>query len=262
VIFSLANGATSSKANSPSRAMATLDGGLRLRSGRSYLASNYCCFNGLTVQDEGVMLPGQCATPPGAGAERVRRDSSDQITELLVRWRDGDQVALDALVPLVYDELRLIAHHYLQRERSDHTLQSTALVHEAYVRLIGHSTPRWQDRAHFFGVAARVMRQILVEYARNRQAAKRGGGACKITLEEGLEIPSSPDVDVVLLDDALKDLAALDPQQSHIVELRFFGGLSIADTSEVMGISPATVSREWTSARAWLHREIARRADT
>jgi len=206
------------------------------------------------------MLPDQRATPPGAGADLVRRDSSDEITELLVRWRSGDQMALDALVPLVYDELRLIAHHYLQRERSDHTLQSTALVHEAYVRLVGPNTPQWQDRAHFFGVAARVMRQVLVEYARNRQAAKRGGGACKITLKEGLEMPSAPDLDVVLLDDALKDLAHLDPQQSQIVELRFFGGLSIADTSEVMGISPATVSREWTSARAWLHRELAKRA--
>lgn len=206
------------------------------------------------------MLPDLRATPPGAGADLVRRDSSDEITELLVRWRSGDQMALDALVPLVYDELRLIAHHYLQRERSDHTLQSTALVHEAYVRLVGPKTPQWQDRAHFFGVAARVMRQVLVEYARNRQAAKRGGGACKITLEEGLEMPSQSDLDVVLLDDALKDLAHLDSQQSQIVELRFFGGLSIADTSEVMGISPATVSREWTSARAWLHRELARRA--
>lgn len=185
-------------------------------------------------------------------------DPSEQITELLVRWRGGDQVAFDALLPLVYSELRQIAQHYLQRERSDHTLQSTALVHEAYVRLVGNKVPQWQDRAHFFGVAARVMRQILVEYARSHQAAKRGGGAYKITLEEGLQAPQPVDVDVIMLDDALKQLASLDPQQSHIVELRFFAGLSIEDTSEVLGISPSTVSREWTSARAWLHREISR----
>jgi len=189
----------------------------------------------------------------------VRRDSSNnQITELLVRWRGGDQQALDSLFPLVYSELRQIAHHYLQRERSDHTLQSTALVHEAYVRLVGHNVPQWQDRAHFFGVAARVMRQVLVEYARNHQAAKRGGGASKVTLEEGLQAPQPMNLDVIMLDDALKNLANLDPQQSRIVELRFFAGLSIEDTSEVLGISPATVSREWTTARAWLHREISR----
>lgn len=204
------------------------------------------------------MLPTQRATPRALGAEPVARDSSEPITELLERWRGGDRVALDALVPLVYSELRQIAHHYLQRERSDHTLQSTALVHEAYVRLVGHNIPAWQDRAHFFGVAARVMRQILVEYARSHRAAKRGGDVCKVTLEEGLQAPQPMNLDVIMLDDALKNLADLDPQQSLIVELRFFGGLSIEDTSEVLGVSPATVSREWTSARAWLHREISR----
>jgi RNA polymerase sigma factor (TIGR02999 family) len=204
------------------------------------------------------MLPNQRATPRALGAEPVARASSEPITELLERWRGGDQVALDALVPLVYSELRQIAHHYLQRERSDHTLQSTALVHEAYVRLVGHNIPAWQDRAHFFGVAARVMRQILVEYARSHGAAKRGGDVRKVTLEEGLQAPQPMNLDVIMLDDALKNLADLDPQQSLIVELRFFGGLSIEDTSEVLGVSPATVSREWTSARAWLHREISR----
>lgn len=190
----------------------------------------------------------------------VRRDpSNQQITELLVRWRGGDQQALDDLVPLVYTELRQIARHYLQRERPDHTLQSTALVHEAYVRLVGHNIPQWQDRAHFFGVAARVMRQILVEHARSHQAEKRGGGACKVTIDEGIEAAPKPvDLDIIMLDDALKGLAALDEQQSRIVELRFFAGLSIEDTSQVLGISPATVSREWTSARAWLHREVTR----
>jgi len=166
---------------------------------------------------------------------------------------------MESLMPLVYDELRRLANHYLQRERSDHTLQSTALVHEAYLRLAGQNTPQWQNRAHFFGIAARVMRQILVEYARAHSAAKRGGvGACKITLDESLELAQKTDIDVVALDGALERLSELDPQQSRIVELRFFTGLTIEDTAEVMALSPATVKRDWTSARAWLHREIAR----
>jgi len=163
-------------------------------------------------------------------------------------------------MPIVYSELRRMAHNFLQRERSDHTLQSTALVHEAYVRLVGQKLPEWQNRAHFFGVAARLMRQILVEYARSHRADKRGGSACKVTLEESTLAPQPTDLDVIMLDDALQDLAKLDPQQSRIVELRFFAGLSIDDTSEVLGISPATVAREWTTARVWLHREISRRA--
>ena len=198
--------------------------------------------------------------PHGARGVAVHQNSPEQVTQLLVRWRDGDRQALDALMPIVYTELRGMAHRYLQRERSDHTLQSTALVHEAYVRLIGQKLPEWQNRAHFFGVAARLMRQILVEYARGHQAAKRGGSACKVTLEEGSLLPQQADLDVVVLDDALQHLAKLDEQQSRIVELRFFAGLSIDDTSEVLGISPATVSREWMTARIWLHREISRRA--
>jgi RNA polymerase sigma factor (TIGR02999 family) len=164
-------------------------------------------------------------------------------------------------MPLVYVELRRLAHHYLQRERSDHTLQSTALVHEAFLRLAGQNQPQWQNRAHFFGIAAHVMRQILVEYARAHSAVKRGGvHSCKVTLEEALDLPQRIDVDVIALDGALNRLSELDPQQSRIVELRFFAGLTIEDTSEVMGISPATVKRDWTCARAWLHREIARSA--
>jgi RNA polymerase sigma factor (TIGR02999 family) len=190
----------------------------------------------------------------------VQPTSSEQLTQLLARWRGGDREALDALMPIVYNELRRMAHFYLQRERCDHTLQSTALVHEAYVRLLGQKLPDWQGRAHFFGVAARLMRQILVEYARGHQAAKRGGNVCRVTLDEGALSAQKADLDVVLLDDALQDLAKLDEQQSRIVELRFFGGLSIDDTSEVLGISPATVTREWTTARVWLHREISRRA--
>lgn len=200
-----------------------------------------------------------CYMGTTCGGHQVSRESSSPVTELLVRWRGGDREALESLMPLVYDELRRLAHHYLQRERSDHTLQSTALVHEAYLRLAGQNAPQWQNRAHFFGIAARVMRQILVEYARAHGAAKRGGaGACKITLDETLELAQQTDIDVVALDGALDRLSELDPQQSRIVELRFFTGLTIEDTSEVMGLSPSTVKRDWTSARAWLHREIAR----
>jgi len=162
-------------------------------------------------------------------------------------------------MPFVYDELRRLARHYLQQERGDHTLQSTALVHEAYIRLAGESAPHWQNRAHFFGIAARVMRQILVEHARAHNAAKRGGaGVCKLTLDAALDVEQRPDIDLIALDGALTRLSELDPQQSRIVELRFFTGLTIEDTSEVMGISPATVKRDWTSARAWLYREIDR----
>jgi RNA polymerase sigma factor (TIGR02999 family) len=177
---------------------------------------------------------------------------------LLVRWRGGDREALEALMPLVYDELRRLADHYLRRERSDHTLQSTALVHEAYLRLAGQHPPEWQNRAHFFGIAAHVMRQILVEYARGRSAEKRGGNAITLTLDEAVALPRQmqTDIDVVALDRALNELSALDAQQGKIVELRFFAGLTIEDTSEVMGISPATVKRDWVTARAWLFRAM------
>ena len=165
-------------------------------------------------------------------------------------------------MPLVYKELRLIAHHYLQGERPGHTLQSTALVHEAYVRMIEQNLPQWQNRAHFFAVAAQLMRQILVDYARGRRAAKRGGGACNLALEEAPENPLPVDVDVLALDDALKVLADMDPQQCRVVEMKFFGGLSFEDMAEVLGISTSTVKRNWTTARAWLYRELDRSAAT
>ena len=159
-------------------------------------------------------------------------------------------------MPLVYDELRRLAHHYLRQERSDHTLQSTALVHEAYLRLAGQNPPQWQNRAHFFGIAAHIMRQILVEYARARGTAKRGGNTCRVTLDESIALPQQMNVDVVELDRALTGLTELDEQQGRIVELRFFAGLTIEDTSEVLGISPATVKRDWVTARAWLFRAM------
>jgi len=190
----------------------------------------------------------------------VQANRSSQVTELLGRWRNGDREALDALMPLVYSELRRIAHHYLQNERPSHTLQSTALVHEAYVRLTDQDFPQWENRAHFFAVAAQLMRQILVDFARRHGASKRGGSVCRLTLDEAEETPQRADVDVVALDEALKTLAVMDPQQSRVVELKFFGGLSIEDTSEVLGISSSTVKRYWITARAWLYRELDRRA--
>ena len=177
-------------------------------------------------------------------------------------WRGGDRNDLEALLPLVYDELRRLAHHHLRNERPDHTLQSTALVHEAYFRLVGQDLPEWESRAHFFAIAAQLMRQILVDYARHRRASKRGGGVCRLTLDDAVALPARKDVDVVALDDALNALAEVDPRQSRVVELRFFAGLSLEETSEVMGIATATVQRDWTAARAWLHREISRRPRT
>jgi RNA polymerase sigma factor (TIGR02999 family) len=191
-------------------------------------------------------------------ASRSVRQSSSDVTELLVRWSNGETAARDALVPIVYDELRHLARHHLANQRPDHTLQSTALVHEAYIRLTGHRWARWQHRHHFFGVAAQLMRQILVDHARKRHAAKRGGDGITLTLDEAVAVPLEREVDLIALDDALNSLAALDPRQSQIVELRFFGGLSIEDTSHTLGISPATVKREWAIARTWLHAELYR----
>jgi RNA polymerase sigma factor (TIGR02999 family) len=189
-----------------------------------------------------------------------RSSSSHEVSELLVRWQGGDPGALESLIPLVYTELRKLARSYLRRERPNHTLQSAALVHEAYVRLAGNTAPDWKNRTQFFGVAAWLMREILVEHARSRAAAKRGGGISPISLNEILNIPQERSVDFILLDDALRRLSELDERQCRIVELRFFAGLSIEDTSEALGISAATVSREWTTARLWLRHELARTA--
>lgn len=187
---------------------------------------------------------------------------SSPITCLLLRWREGDSAALEELMPLVYDELRRLARSYLRKERNSHTLQSTALVHEAYLRLKGENLPEWQNRAHFFGIAARIMREILVQHARGRNAAKRGGGDCRLSLDGAVAFSHQSDVDLLELDRALSELAKFDEQQSRIVELRFFSGLSIEDTSEVLGISPATVKRDWVTARAWLYRAMMGKAPT
>jgi RNA polymerase sigma-70 factor, ECF subfamily len=181
------------------------------------------------------------------------------VTVLLSKWRAGDQEALETLMRVAYPELRRIAHHYFRRERENHTLQTTALVHEAYLRLLSSESPNWKDRVHFFGVLARLMRQILVDYARGHGASKRGDGAKRVALEDVSSLPKKSEVDVLRLDDALNDLAVLDQRQCQIVELRFFAGLSIDETAEILGVSTATVEREWASARAWLFHEIGSR---
>jgi RNA polymerase sigma factor (TIGR02999 family) len=190
--------------------------------------------------------------------DTVSVDSSQPVSELLVRWKHGEQEALKALVPLVYDELRRLAHHHLQAERPGHSLQSTALVHEAYLRLVGRKPLQLENRAHFFAVASQIMRQILVDYARKHHAVKRRANGLTLTLDEAIALPKQRKLPLVALDDALNGLATLDARQSHIVELRFFGGLSIDEASQVLGVSPATIKREWSTARAWLYREMAR----
>jgi RNA polymerase sigma factor (TIGR02999 family) len=179
------------------------------------------------------------------------------ITQLLIEWGKGDRAALDQLMPLVYGELRKLARRYLRRERPDHTLQATDLVHEAYLRLIKQDVVTWQNRAHFFGLASQMMRRILVNHALARRAAKRGGFVQRLSLDEGVRFGDQRDVDLVALDEALKDLEKMDPRQSRIVELRFFGGLSIEETAEVLKISPATVRREWSTAKLWLRRQMS-----
>lgn len=188
--------------------------------------------------------------------------TSSTITQLLIDWSNGNQAALDQLMPLVYDELRQLARTHLRRERPDHTLQATALVHEAYLRLIDQNAVTWRNRAHFFGIASQMMRRVLVNHALARRAAKRGGFVQRLSLDEAVSFGDQPDVDLVALDEALTDLEKMGPRQSRIVELRFFGGLSIDETAEVLNISPATVKREWTTAKLWLRRQMAKSSPT
>jgi RNA polymerase sigma factor (TIGR02999 family) len=178
------------------------------------------------------------------------------ITQLLVEWGKGDQAALDRLAPLVYEELRRMARTYLRGERPDHTLQATALVHEAYLRLVDQHSVSWQNRAHFFGIASQMMRRILVNHATARATDKRGGGAQKLALDEAVGLADGREVELTALDEALKELEKLDQRQSRIVELRYFGGLSLEETAEALDLSPATVKREWSTARLWLRRRL------
>jgi RNA polymerase sigma factor (TIGR02999 family) len=180
------------------------------------------------------------------------------ITQLLIDWGQGDQAALEKLMPLVYSELRRLAGIYLRRERAEHTLQPTALVNEAYLKLIDQRNAKWQNRAHFFGISAQLMRRILVDHARQHQAVKRGGSVQqRISITSAEKFAKQPDVDLLALNEALDELAAMDTQQSRIVELKFFGGLSIEEIAEVLGIGHATVERDWKMARAWLRRQLA-----
>ena len=178
---------------------------------------------------------------------------SENVTRLLQDWGEGDQRALEELLPLIYNELRRLAHNFLYHERPEHTLQTTALVHEAYLKLIDQRDARWQNRAHFFALAAQAMRRILIDSARRHAALKRGGAGEKLSLDAAAHISLEPNHDLLALDVALNSLAELDPQQGRVIELRYFGGLTIEETAEVLNLSPATVKREWTMARAWLY---------
>jgi len=182
-----------------------------------------------------------------------------EVTQLLIAWSNGDQESLEKLVPLVYDELRRIARRYMEREPAGHTLQTTALVNEAYLRLIEQKGMKWQNRAHFFAISAQLMRRILVSMARARHANKRGGDARQVSLDEALVISEERAAELVALDEAMNELAALDPRRSRVVELRYFGGLSVEETAEVLKISPETVMREWKRAKAWLYTELNRK---
>lgn len=190
-------------------------------------------------------------------AKPLNESAPHEITELLQAWSDGDESARDRLIPIVYDNLRRLAHQHMQRETPGHLLQTTALVHEAYLRLVDQSQIQFQNRAHFFGIAARLMRQILVDEARRRKGAKRGGGAITIALDDVPNVAERQAANVLALDEALTTLAEKDRRQSEIVELRFFGGLSIEETAEVLRVSPGTVMRDWTFARAWLKSEMS-----
>ncbi|WP_374563753.1 ECF-type sigma factor [Ideonella sp.] len=201
--------------------------------------------------------------PPGEPAEPSAAPTAADVTGLLQSWADGDRSALDRLIPAVYSQLRRVARSAARGERAEHTLQATGLVHEAFIRLSQQRSSRWSSRYEFFGWASRVMRQILVDHARARQAQKRGGGVAhesldddKLSLQQRLAAPTSPWLELLALDEALNRLKVLDPQQARVVELRFFGELGVEETAQCLGISPATVKREWTTARAWLLREL------
>ena len=187
--------------------------------------------------------------------DQGKASTEADVSTLLRAWSDGDQKALDKLAPIVYDELRRLARHYLSRERIGHSLQATALVNEAYLRLVDYKRMRWENRAHFFAVSAQLMRRILVDHAR-RHNLKRGGGVQHLALEDRAVVGGGRAENMVVLDDAMQALARIDPRKAHVVELRFFGGLSVEETAQVLKVSPVTVMRDWSTARAWLYREM------
>ena len=194
---------------------------------------------------------------PGLEVTGVKTPPVKEVSGLLQAWSAGDQTALDQLTPIVYDELRRLARHYLRQERADHSLQATALVNEAYLRLVDYKRMRWENRAHFFAVSAQLMRRILVDHARRRNL-KRGAGVEHVALDDTAIVGGGRADNLVALDDALHTLARLDPRKARVVELRFFGGLSVEETAEVVQVSSVTVMRDWSTARAWLHREMSR----
>jgi RNA polymerase sigma factor (TIGR02999 family) len=184
------------------------------------------------------------------------------VTALLQRWRQGDSTALEKLLPLVYKELRRIAERQLRKERPNHSLQATALVHEVYLKLVDQNRIEWQNRAQFYAVASQLIRRILVDHVRDQRTAKRGGGTLTLALDEAISEPARRDVDLIKLDDALLSLSSKDEQQSRVVEMRFFGGLSIEETAEALGVSPSTVKRDWAAAKAWLYRDMSKRSSS
>ena len=188
----------------------------------------------------------------------LMKSPEKSVTQLLIEWRDGDATALDRLIPLVYDEMRRLARSYMRRERREHTLQTTALINEAYIRLVDHKGMRWENRAHFYAVAAQAMRRVLVDHARSLRYTKRGGDATIVGLDEAAIVAQEHAAEIVALDEALTELSAIDPRQSRVVELRYFGGMSVDETAEVLGISGVTVMRDWRAAKAWLLRAITR----
>jgi RNA polymerase sigma factor (TIGR02999 family) len=188
----------------------------------------------------------------------VQASESAPVTELLLKWRGGDEDCLNRLIPLVERELRRIAHHYMGLERDGHTLQTTALANEAYLRLVDNAQVNWQNRAQFMGVAARLMRHVLVDHARGLARGKRGGGACVLPLDEGLVFSAAKSAELVALDDALEELAKFDPRKAQVIELRYFGGMGVEEAAEVLGVHPNTVIRDWSLAKAWLKRELSR----
>ena len=197
---------------------------------------------------------------PAAMPERMRTSETapDDVSALLRAWTGGDQRALARLTPIVYDELHRLAHYYLKRERAGHSLQTTALVNEAYMRLVDYKRMQWQNRAHFFGVAAQAMRRILVDHARSRNYQKRGGGTQQVSIDEAATLSQGRTSELIALDDALRELEKMDERKSRIVELRYFGGLSLEETAEVLGVSVPTVTRDWNTAKAWLLREMTK----
>ncbi len=214
-------------------------------------------FNALTLLPAWDIFPRYVASVAASGIVTLSRLSSEPVSELLGKWHAGDAEALRILMPLVYADLRRLARQHLRKERPGHTLQSAALVNEAYLRLTKREKVHFESRSDFFAVAAQLMRQILVDYARSHRAAKRDGGV-KLSLDDATVLPLVGKRDLVALDDALKELSRLDPQQGRVVEMRFFGGLSIEETSEVLGVSPATVKRDWSTARLWLLKQMSR----